>query len=158
MFNDLRQFLDTAREMGECISINGADWNEEIGLITELQLSRPNQPLLIFDNIKGYETGYRVVTNTLNTERRFALAHGLPLDATRIELVNAWRNKLKQEFKPLPPVEVKAGPVEENIYLSDEVDLLKFPSPKWHTFDGGRYIGTGDVVVMKDPDENWNIV
>ena len=30
-----------------------------------------------------------------------------------------------------------------------------FPTPKWHEHDGGRYIGTGDMVVIKDPDSGW---
>ena len=30
-----------------------------------------------------------------------------------------------------------------------------FPTPKWHEHDGGRYIGTGDMVIIKDPDSGW---
>lgn len=155
MFDDLRQFLDKARELGECKLIESADWDLEIGLISELQMSRPNQPLLLFDKIKGSKPGYRVATNAIETERRFALVHGLPLEAKKTELVNVWRNKLKQPFSPVSPVVVKTGRVEENVQLGDEVDLLKFPTPKWHHLDGGRYIGTGDVVIQKDPDEGW---
>lgn len=63
MFDDLRQFLDKTRELGECKLIESADWDLEIGLISELQMSRPNQPLLLFDKIKGSKPGYRVATN-----------------------------------------------------------------------------------------------
>jgi 3-polyprenyl-4-hydroxybenzoate decarboxylase len=31
----------------------------------------------------------------------------------------------------------------ENVYHGDDIDLLKFPVPRWHERDGGRYIGTG---------------
>ena len=68
MFNDLREFLKKAEELGQVNRIEGADWNLEIGNITELQLSVPNAPLLLFDKIKGYKPGYRIVTNFLNTE------------------------------------------------------------------------------------------
>ena len=30
-----------------------------------------------------------------------------------------------------------------------------FPVPFWHERDGGRYIGTGHVVITRDPDEDW---
>src|SRR4029450_786809 len=30
--------------------------------------------------------------------------------------------------------------------------LLKFPAPKWHAHDGGNYLGTGCIVMTKDPD------
>ena len=26
---------------------------------------------------------------------------------------------------------------------------------KWHDLDGGRYIGTGDMIITRDPDEGW---
>ena len=33
--------------------------------------------------------------------------------------------------------------------------MLKFPTPRWHEDDGGRYIGTGCLVILQDPDEKW---
>ena len=33
--------------------------------------------------------------------------------------------------------------------------VLKFPAPKWHADDGGRYIGTECLVIVKDPDSDW---
>jgi UbiD family decarboxylase len=32
------------------------------------------------------------------------------------------------------------------------VDLEAFPTPLWHEQDGGRYIGTGDAVITRDPE------
>jgi UbiD family decarboxylase len=43
----------------------------------------------------------------------------------------------------------------ENILAGDRIDLGIFPTPKWHEHDGGRYIGTGDMVITKDPDSGW---
>jgi 4-hydroxy-3-polyprenylbenzoate decarboxylase len=37
----------------------------------------------------------------------------------------------------------------------DQVDLYRFPSPMIHEGDGGRYIGTWDLVVTKDPETGW---
>lgn len=37
----------------------------------------------------------------------------------------------------------------------DQVDLFKFPAPRYHEQDGGRYIGTASVTITKDPDSDW---
>jgi 4-hydroxy-3-polyprenylbenzoate decarboxylase len=47
------------------------------------------------------------------------------------------------------------APVFENTQEGDAVDVLSFPTPHWHPGDGGRYIGTGVAVVMRDPDSKW---
>src|SRR5439155_1307873 len=47
------------------------------------------------------------------------------------------------------------GPVLENVLKGSDVNVLKFPAPLLHEHDGGRYIGTDDLVIMRDPEENW---
>lgn len=155
MFKDLREFISKADELGECKIIEGADWNLEIGCLSDLQAAVSDSPLLLFDNIKGYKAGYRVATNLFSSPKRLALAAGLPLEARGIELVKAWRNKTKGGGKLIPPVQVETGPVKENIRLGDDVNLYDFPAPKWRELDGGRFIGTGAVTIIKDPEEGW---
>lgn len=155
MVTDLRDFIKGVERLGECRVVEGADWDVEIGSISEVVGATPEPPMLIFDSIKGYPKGFRVATLTLGTVKRFALAFGFPEMSDTKELVCYWREKMREGVKPLPPVEVKTGPVKENVLIGDEVDLYKFPVPKWHKADGGRYIGTGDVVIMRDPDEGW---
>lgn len=36
-----------------------------------------------------------------------------------------------------------------------DINLLHFPVPRWHELDGGRYIGTDDLVITRDPEEGW---
>jgi 4-hydroxy-3-polyprenylbenzoate decarboxylase len=155
MFNDLRDFIAKAEEFGDCKVVEGADWDLEIGAISDLLSLNQNSPLLIFDQIKGYEAGYRVASNLFSTPRRTALGLGLPLEATGIELVRALRDKMKAGIKLVPPVEVETGPVKEHILTGADVDVFKFPAPKWHELDGGRYLGTGSMGVLRDPDEGW---
>jgi 4-hydroxy-3-polyprenylbenzoate decarboxylase len=155
MFDDLRDFIKKADELGECQVIEGADWDSEIGAIGDLMSQRPESPLLLFDKIKGYPAGYRVASNLATTQRRIALVFGLPQEAKGIELVRAFRQRLEEDMKPIPPVEVDSGPVKENILTGKDIDLYKFPTPKWHELDGGRYIGTGSAVVSRDPDDGW---
>src|SRR6185436_12165843 len=56
---------------------------------------------------------------------------------------------------PIPPKEVATGPVMQNIMRDNEVDLLKFPVLHSHRGDGGRYIGTGDCFINRDPETGY---
>ncbi len=150
---DLRPFISQLEGLKELELVEGADWNLEIGAITELSNER-NGPALLFDRIRGYPSGYRVISNLMATPRRLAIAFGFPSDISNIDLVRRIKDKFK-ELKPIPPTRVPDGPVLENLFRDGEVDLLKFPTPKWHEYDGGRYIGTADMVIMKDPKGGW---
>ena len=86
--------------------------------------------------------------------RRSALTTNLPLDISRDGFIQAWRERLAKPAS-IPPVTVASGPVLENVFTGDDIDLFKFPVPFWHERDGGRYIGTGHVVITRDPDEGW---
>src|SRR5215470_16248667 len=152
-FADLRTFIDGIARIGEMKVIEGADWNLEIGCLTEL-MAEHEGPLLLFDNIIGYPQGFRIVTNALATPRRFALALGLPTEASKLEILKSWRSKTR-DLKPFAPLEISSGPITETVLEGDSIDLSIFPTPKWHEHDGGRYIGTGDMVVVKDPDSGW---
>jgi UbiD family decarboxylase len=154
MFNDLREFIEEANSAGELKMVDGADWDLEIGTITHLAGDKGESPVFLFDRIKDYPAGYRVATNMFATPRRTALTLGLPLDARGLDLVRALRDRLKN-MPLIPTVEVNDGPIKENIISGDDVDLYRFPTPKWHEHDGGRYIGTGSFGVIQDPDEGW---
>ena len=154
IFQSMREFMEKVRETGDLKAVNGADWNLEIGAITEVASQMPDPPMVIFDEIKGYPKGFRVVSNVLESPKRLTLAVGLPTHLKGIGLANAWRERLAI-FKPIPPREVSDGVVMENVLKGDQVDMLKFPTPFWHDLDGGRFIGTGCMVVSRDPDEGW---
>ena len=47
---------------------------------------------------------------------------------------------------------VKDAAFLENSVSGDDVDLRKLPAPVWHAKDGGPYIGSGSIVIMRDPD------
>lgn len=56
---------------------------------------------------------------------------------------------------PIKPALLKKGPCKENIMMGKEVNLYNFPAPVVHEGDGGRYIGTWDTVIIRDPDSDW---
>lgn len=155
---DLRDWLLKVEEVGELRRVDEADWNLEIGVITELNTRRKNSPALLFDQIKGYPKGYRVATSVLTSPKRLGITLGVPSVSADCELVDALQgkqNEWEMHSRNYSPKVVATGPVKENIFRGDEVDLFKFPTPKWHENDGGRYIGTGCAVITKDPDTGW---
>lgn len=153
-FRDLRDWIRMAGELGEVKTLTGCDWNLEIGAVTELVHHKEDGPAVLFDEIKDFPKGYRVLTNSLSSRKRMALTLGLPPGESKMEFVRAWKEKYKQ-IKPMPPKFVKDSPLFENVYKDGDVDLLKFPTPMWHEYDGGRYIGTGSLDITRDPDEGW---
>jgi len=152
-FQSLDEFIAAAMNIGEAQLIESADLDLDVGCLTELFFERKG-PMLLFDKFAGYPEGFRVSSNALRTPRRFALAMGFPLDAHPIELVKLWKER-KKTLGEVPPVEVKDGPVLENAQHGDDVNVNFFPAPMWHSADGGRYIGTGDIVVTRDPEAGW---
>ena len=151
---DLRNFIEGIEKLGELKTVRKADWDLEIGAITEISASEPNPPALLFDDIKDYPRGFRLLTNMFQTQSRTALALGLSPDLEGVDLVRAVKDLLKS-VSSVPPVLQDDGPVRENIFTGKEANVLRFPAPKLHREDGGRYIGTADAVITRDPDAGW---
>ena len=153
-FKDLRGWLNEVQKFGELAHIRGAHWDKEIGCISETLALREANDALLFDQIADYPPGFRVLTNVCMTHKRTALTMGIPQNLSSIEMVDAWRQRLK-DVKPIPPVEVQSGPIQDNLMTGDDIDLFKFPAPVWHEKDKGRFLGVGCGVVTKDLDNGW---
>ncbi|MDP2726384.1 MAG: UbiD family decarboxylase, partial [Dehalococcoidia bacterium] len=153
-FRDLRGWMAEVEALGQLQIARGAHWDLEIGTITELVRRQKNRPAVVFDDIPGYSSGFRVLGNIFGSVDRMALTWGLPLGLSMKELKDAVSKKYRS-LEPIPPIEVSNGPIMENVMSGAEVDLFKFPVPKWHELDGGRYIGTASATITRDPEENW---
>jgi 3-polyprenyl-4-hydroxybenzoate decarboxylase len=152
---DLREFLDRAEEAGEIRRITGASWDLELGALAEIVThARTEAPALLFEDIAGATSGFRVVSASTNSTKRLALTLGFPPARRPTDLVLGYRERMKT-FAPIPPRMVRTGPILENVDRDGDVDLWKFPVPLVHEHDGGRYIGTEDLVVMRDPEGGW---
>ena len=153
---DLRGFLERASTvLGQLLRVDGVAWDLEMGAVAEIvNHAKSEAPAVLFDNIPGYPAGYRAISGATNSSMRVALAMNLPLPKTPIELVRAYRDRMKTHA-PLPHRVVESGPVLQNIDRDEDVDLYRFPVPRVHEEDGGRYIGTSDLVILKDPDTGW---
>jgi 4-hydroxy-3-polyprenylbenzoate decarboxylase len=154
-YRNLREWIAAADKLGEVRHVKGATWEEDIGLATELLQHDDKAPCALFDEIPGYPKGFRVLTNFFGG-RRQNMTLGFPDDYNKFELSHGFLDRYRQAIaKPLPYKVVKDGPILENVIEGDKVDLFKFPTPKWHSADGGRYIGTGSFNVTKDKKSDW---
>ena len=148
---DLREFLLRIEEAGELKRITAeVDVEEEMGAIVYMAHREIGAPALLFERVKGYDTG--VLWNMLGSStKRIALAMGLPTDVTVKDLIQAARIRLK---RPIPPVVIERDQATayENTLLGDDVDVTRFPAPKHWPLDGGYYIGTADAVITRDPE------
>ena len=155
MSRDLRGWIQCAETLGELKRIDGADWDVEIGAVTEIGHHLGEQSsALLFDNIKGYPPGFRVLSNTLNTVKRMAMTLHMDTNYSRNGFIKDIKKRIS-DVEYVKPEVVKDGPVMENVMEGKDIDMWKFPTPKWHELDGGRYIGTGSVDITRDPDEGW---
>ncbi len=102
-FNDLREYLSVVKEMGHLKMIEGADGELEIGALTGMIGARRDCPVLVFDAIKGYPRGMRLMTNMLNNAERQKIIHGCPPELSEAEAARWWNGQVKK-FQPLPPV------------------------------------------------------
>lgn len=155
---DMRVWLDKVRALGELTDVPGADWNLELGAISELNVKKALPQALLFDEITGHPKGFRMVTCSTSSPARLSTLLRLEVERSQLKLVQALRGKPAQWQAGAPaydPVFTDTGPVFENTLSGDAVDVYKFPSPLWHEKDGGRYLGTGCMVVTKDFDSDW---
>src|SRR5512132_286741 len=112
-YKDLREYLTAVDRLGELRRVNGADWDLELGAITEVAARANNPKVVLFDNIKGYPKGFRVVTNPVCSSATTALAFGLDPKLTGLDIIRQWKERLGKQT-PVKPVEVSNGPITEN--------------------------------------------
>lgn len=156
MLRDLRDFVDAVEESGELARFDGVDWDLELGAITEVIAEREAGPALLFDDIVDYPSGFRVLTNAFGTADRTKLGLNVPASLDPLGVVDHWRTQ-SDDYEGVPPTTVDSAeaPIREHVNTGSDVDVTKFPAPKWHEHDGGRYIGTGCTVVTEHPDTGW---
>src|SRR5436309_2441116 len=111
---DVREWLTAIDELGELQRVDGADWNLEIGGISELNYRRRPPAALLFDRIKDYPAGYRVLTGSVASARRIGATLRLGSQLTDRELVEALRGKPLEWERAAPnfePVEIETAPL-----------------------------------------------
>jgi UbiD family decarboxylase len=156
-YDGLRDWITKVDQRGELKTLEGVDWNLEMGAIVDVLYREhpPYPPALLFDNIKDHVKGFRALFGHFASPKRIALTLGVDEEFDHVlEFTRIYHEKIKRSA-PLAMTEVKTGPVHENVREGECVNLSEFPAPLLHEKDGGRYIGTGHLVITKDPDSDW---
>ncbi|MDP6179051.1 MAG: UbiD family decarboxylase, partial [Desulfatiglandales bacterium] len=144
-FEDLRSFLSYLENSGSLHRIPvEVDWNLEAGTILRRIFDRRG-PALLFEKVK--DSRYPLVAGIMDTYERYAAGIGAEPNVRGI--LRRIREKVKD---PMAPEIIEEGVCQEEVYTGDQVDVQKFPTPRWNRLDGARYIGTLGLVVNKDPE------
>jgi UbiD family decarboxylase len=151
---DLRVWIAEMETANQLQKVSGAELEEEIGGIVDVYQRKIGNKAVLFDDIPGFPSGYRILANILTSIPRINLTIGMPVSSREIDLVQFWRRYMR-EMKSIPPRTVANGLIKENVKAGNELDLLTIPTPKWHERDGGHFIGTDCMVIMKEPDSGW---
>jgi UbiD family decarboxylase len=155
-----RDWLEQLQELGDIQRIDAeVDWNLEIGAIIRRSLDL-RAPAPLFNRVAGVEAGFRALgapggLTALpgRTYARIALALGLPAGADGSTLIRTLADARLR--KPIPPRIVDRGDCQEQVMAGDEVDLMRFPTPLIHDGDGGRFIQTYGINVVRSVDGAW---
>ena len=91
---DLRAWLDAAQGLNELQHLHGADWNKEIGTVVELN-AKARGPALLFDKIKGYPAGFRLLAGAMSSAKRLSLTLGMPLGVEGLDLIRSMKDKMR---------------------------------------------------------------
>jgi len=156
---DLRDWIARVERMGDLVRIKQAvDCNEEMSAISYLVAKQTPSPAILFERAKGYEKspmGVKLLWNILGPSlRRVALTLEEPPDTPTLELIRRVKEKLKQRKLP-QEVARNQVPFYQNTKTGADIDLNELPIPKHWPLDGGRYAGTADCVITRDPDTGY---
>ena len=151
--DDLRGWLGQVEEIGELHTIESeVDPVEEMAATTYLAAQAEDAPAILFTNVRGSRPGSRALFNMVGSSlRRYALAFGLDPGLDALTLVQATRDLLRRRVAPVT-VDANRAPLNETVLTGADIDLESLPVPQHWPLDGGRYIGTADVVLTRDPD------
>lgn len=154
---DMRDYIEDLKKIGEpVIEIDEEiDWNLEAAAFASM-IGRVSGPVVIFNNIKGYPRGYRLLAGMFTgtwerPHRRLSAAIGLSPEISYREFFWELANR---ESRILKPIEVATGPCKEVIKMGKEANLYGLPWPYYSQGDGGRY-SLSQAIICKDPDSDW---
>ena len=143
-YRDLREFIDRLEREGELRRVKAqVDPELEIGAIMRKVFDKRGKAVL-FENVRGHKIP--LICGAMDTFKRYAL--GVECEPHPREIL---KKNLEAARNPIPPIIVDEAPCQEVVLTGPDVDLNQFPAPRWHIQDGGRYIGTLGVVIVKDP-------
>ena len=101
-FGNLREWIGEAEKLGDLRQVEGASWEKDIGLATELLQHDETAPCALFDGIPGFPKGDWSLTNFLGGTRQ-NMTLGFAMHLTNVELSNAFLERYRQAIaSPIP--------------------------------------------------------
>jgi UbiD family decarboxylase len=145
---DLRDFLqklESCNRLHRIAKPVDKDW--EIAAVAKVafeSIPEPRRPALLFEHVKGSDMP--LALGVLGGSRAI---YCLALECELKDVHKKWGDA---ERRPIAPVRVAWGPVQENILRGGEVNLLTLPIPTWTVEqDPSPYVTSG-YVITNDPD------
>src|SRR3990170_4258148 len=156
---DLREWLAQVDQIGELVRVDKpVDRDEEMSAISYLVAKQEPSPAVLFERARGFDRspiGAQLLWNVLGPSiRRIALTLEGPADTPTAGLIRRVKDKLKRRVLPRE-VPRSMAPVYENTITGKKIDLNQLPIPRHWPLDGGRYAGTADAVITRDPDSGY---
>src|SRR5713226_6944215 len=109
--DDLREFIARAERAGEVTRIKGADWRLEMGTLAEIvNHARPEPPAILFEDVPGYPKDMRHLSGATNSSKRLAITLGLPVPNNPLDVVRAYRDRMKTHRPIAPKTAVTSAP------------------------------------------------
>jgi 4-hydroxy-3-polyprenylbenzoate decarboxylase len=151
-WHSLRDWLELVERAGELKRITEpVNPDEELSAITYMATRTERAPALLFENVIGDRAGSSTLSNMLGSSKeRYALAVGIDPSLSIADMIKASRKVMNRTLKPVSVPKSKA-PVNDVVLRAGQFDLTEFPAPTFWPGDGGRYIGTGNIVLTRDP-------
>ena len=156
---DLREWLARVDEIGELVRVSEpVDPDEEMSAVCYLLAKRQPSPAVLFEKASGFESnplGVRLLWNILGPSlKRTALSLEEPPTTPTVELIRRVKEKFKTRIAPRE-VGRSEAPIYEHTLTGGDIDLRLLPFPRHWPLDGGRYAGTADAVITRDPDNGY---
>ncbi|KAG9252974.1 putative 3-octaprenyl-4-hydroxybenzoate carboxy-lyase [Emericellopsis atlantica] len=158
---NFRTFIDVLQKDGDLAEITReVDPHLEVGAIVR-RVSETNAKAPLFQNVKGAKDGlFRIFGNAASLRRSEKERYGRIARNIGLEPEASWKDVLvrTQEAKtrePMKPNIVADGPCKQNKIFGEDIDLHKLPAPMLHADDGGKYLQTYGVHLLRSPDGTW---
>jgi len=159
---DLRGHIAALEAIGDLRRVQReVSWDMEAAAATRLSYER-TAPAPLFEHVTGVAPGFRLMGAPAALSSvpgkplaRVALSLGLPPDLTPAQLVD--RLAATRDLPPVPPklVSREEASCKQNLLTGDDATLDRFPVPRVHEQDGGRYANTWGIIVARTPDGSW---
>ena len=127
-YKNLRDWLEEAEKLGEVKYVEGATWERDIGMATEVVQHNEKAPCVVFSEVPGTLEGSRLLVNFF-AGKRMNMTLGFPSELSKIELSEAFRSSYVEDMPEIPHEIVSDGPIGDDL-VRNFWHILNIRGPK----------------------------